>query len=374
MILPDSRRTYRAVYDYIEKLWCVDPGKRQSNNLNILSGFICGILQSKQVKLADVVGDIPCSGKEESRIMRLRRWLNNPAVNVDGFYLPVIERLLGSLSAQPLVLAIDGSTVARGCISLVVSLIYKGRAIPLLWVTRKGKKGHFPEQMHIDLLKAVHDLIPKGTKVIMLGDGEFDGAHWLTQLEAYGWTYSCRTAKTSKCYEQGEDFRLMDICPQRGGIAEVGEVEFTDQRTLTLRAVAYWGNEYDDPLYLVTNCLVGQEAVCWYKKRFLIETLFSDLKGRGFNLQKSGLRDPERVNRLLIAVALAYIWLIDLGEQVLANGWERLIHRNDRCDCSLFTLGKRFLKYVLKNGYSLPVFSLTLAGNLLELTDVKSVR
>jgi hypothetical protein len=40
-----------------------------------------------------------------------------------------------------------------------------------------------------------------------------------------------------------------------------------------------------------------QEAFNWYRKRFRIETLFSDLKGRGFNLQKSGLRAPERVSQ-----------------------------------------------------------------------------
>ena len=92
---------------------------------------------------------------------------------------------------------------------------------------------------------------------------------------------------------------------------------------------------------MVTNFPIGREAVHWYKIRYRIETLFSDLKGRNFNLQKSGLRDPERVDRLLIALALAYLWLIDLGEQVLANGWATLIHRKDRCDCSLF---RRFLR------------------------------
>ena len=135
---------------------------------------------------------------------------------------------------------------------------------------------------------------------------------------------------------------------------------------LSLRAVAYWGKEYDDPLYLVTNCSTGQEAVHWYKKRYRIETLFSDLKGRGFNLQKSGLRDPARIDRLLIAVALAYVWIIYLGEQVLANGMSKIIHRTDRCDCSLFTLGKRFLKYVLKNGMAIPPFTLALTGNTWE--------
>ena len=90
--------------------------------------------------------------------------------------------------------------------------------------------------------------------------------------------------------KESQDFRLMDICPARGRMTEIEDVEFTEKRVLSLRAVAYWGKEYDDPLYLVTNFTNGREAVHWYKKRYRIETLFSDLKGRGFNLQKSGVR------------------------------------------------------------------------------------
>ncbi|HFD31588.1 MAG TPA: hypothetical protein ENJ28_02580 [Gammaproteobacteria bacterium] len=87
-----------------------------------------------------------------------------------------------------------------------------------------------------------------------------------------------------------------------------------------LRAVAYWEREYENPIYLVSNFSTGKEAVYWYRKRFRIETLFSDIKGRGFNLHKSGLRDPKRVDRLLIAVALAYIWMIYLREYALKQG------------------------------------------------------
>ncbi len=69
-------------------------------------------------------------------------------------------------------------------------------------------KSHFPEQMHIELMEAVQTIIPKDTKMVVLGDGEFDGAQWLKLLEKYHWHYSCRTAKTSKCYEDGEAFNL----------------------------------------------------------------------------------------------------------------------------------------------------------------------
>ncbi len=115
MIIPDARRIYSTLHNKIKKLWGFDPMKPQSNNLNTLTGFICGIIQSKQVKLDDVVADIPSVGKEESKIMPLRRWLKKETVNVELFYLPLIESLRYCLSHQTLVLAIDGSTVARGC-------------------------------------------------------------------------------------------------------------------------------------------------------------------------------------------------------------------------------------------------------------------
>ncbi|MBK8537096.1 MAG: transposase [Candidatus Competibacteraceae bacterium] len=37
-----------------------------------------------------------------------------------------------------------------------------------------------------------------------------------------------------------------------------------------------------------------------YKERWQIETLFSGLKSRGFNLEETHVTDPERIKRLLI--------------------------------------------------------------------------
>ncbi|CAC9513783.1 hypothetical protein [uncultured Gammaproteobacteria bacterium] len=363
--MSDSYNIYRTIYSALQKAWDFDPSKRQSNSLNILTGFICGIVQSKSVKLANVAGDIPGSSKEESQIMRLRRWLSNEKVSVDLFYLPFIEVLIKCLAKQTLVLAIDGSTTAKGCITLMVSMIYKGRSLPLLWVTRQGKKGHFPQDMHIELIKSVQAIIPEGTAVICLGDGEFDGADWLKTLSDYGWEYACRTANNAVLYENGEEFTFKDICPEQGGMTEIPAVEFTRKRSIIVRAVVYWGGKYKDPIYLVTNLPTGGEAFNWYRKRFRIETLFSDLKGRGFNLQKSGLRAPERVSRLIIAAALAYIWMVYLGELTKKKGWDKIIHRKNRCDLSLFTLGMRLLKRLLREEKALPQFCLALSGKAL---------
>jgi len=103
----------------------------------------------------------------------------------------------------------------------------------------------------------------------------------LPKIEDFGWNYACRTAKNARLFEEGEQFRFQDICPEKGDITEIEAVEFTDKRDIVVRAVVYWGKAYKKPIYLITNALTGGEALKWYEERFKIETLFSDFKGRG---------------------------------------------------------------------------------------------
>jgi hypothetical protein len=91
------------------------------------------------------------------------------------------------LAAQPLVLVMDGSSVGRGCVALLVNVVSEGRALPLAWVVLKGKKGHFPEATHCALIAQVQPLIPLGARVIFLGDGEFDGSSLQATISGYGW-------------------------------------------------------------------------------------------------------------------------------------------------------------------------------------------
>lgn len=320
-----------------------------------------GILRSKSVKLDNIAEKVERNGKLDSQTMQFRRWLQNKNIDAKVHYLPFIRSLIQALAKLPLVLIIDGSVTAKGCMTLMVSVVYQKRALPLLWVTRKSPKGHFPEEMHIELIRMVKTFVPTGTEVVCLGDGEFDGADWLHTVQQFGWHFACRTAKNTVLYEDGDRFVFQDVCPARGGCLEILAVKFTEACKIKVNAVVYWGRDYQDPLYLVTDFPTAEEAYFWYRKRFKIETLFSDLKGRGFNLNKSGLREPERVARLLIAVALAYVWMVYLGRLALEKGWNLLIHRTDRCDLSLFRLGLRLFECLLTRNKPFPAFCLVLS-------------
>lgn len=111
--------------------------------------------------------------------------------------------MIESLPPGPLVLVMDGSVVGRGCMALMLSVLYEcptqqgklKRALPLCWRVTKAPKGHFTQQCHQALLAQVKSLIPANREVVFLGDGEFDGCDLLADIAAAGWHYVCRTAK-----------------------------------------------------------------------------------------------------------------------------------------------------------------------------------
>jgi Transposase DDE domain len=256
-----------------------------------------------------------------------------------------------------LVVILDGSVVGRGCVALMMHVVYKGRALPLAWQVRKGKKGHFPEDMHIVLVKDVHNLIPPEASVVLLGDGEFDGTALQQTLQGYHWSYVVRTGSHVTIEWSGERFRCETVaaCIKPGTLVELRAVRMTEEAYGPLMLLCCWAKGYKDPLYLVTNMDSADEACRLYTKRFRIETFFSDQKSRGFHVHKSHLSEPTRLARLLMASCLAYIWIVYLGARCEQEGWMRIIHRGDRCDLSLFQLGLRWLDYLLNEGFEIPV-------------------
>jgi hypothetical protein len=119
-------------------------------------------------------------------------------------------------------------------------------------------------------------------------------------------------------------------------------------------ALCWWRKDCKEPIYLVSNLASTEDGCFFYEKRFRIETFFSDEKSRGLNLHKSHLSDPERLARLMSGACLAYHWSIYLGCLALPKGWQRAIHRTDRCDLSLFQLGLPLLDYFLDSGRRIP--------------------
>ena len=116
--------------------------------------------------------------------------------------------MLRHLALQTLVLIMDGSSVGRGCTALMIHVVYKGRALPLAWRVRQDPKGHSWQNLRYRLSRTHQRLIPAGARVVLLGDGEFDGTRLQQTLQQAGWSYACRTATSTVATWAGETFRL----------------------------------------------------------------------------------------------------------------------------------------------------------------------
>jgi len=106
-------------------------------------------------------------------------------------------------------------------------------------------------------------------------------------------------------YDGEEEFSFQDLILKPGMCLAMEAVTFTRQCYGPVLAVAWWRSDCQEPIYLVSNMDLVEEICMWYKKRFRIETFFSDQKSRGFHLHKSHLADPKRLAHLMVAACLA---------------------------------------------------------------------
>src|SRR5262249_33196752 len=296
----------RAIREALTQGYPSQPTGIVARHVTTLAALISGIVGSKRTQLPSVATHIPDRAKPESRAKRLTRWLDNNRIVEEVYFLPYVELLLTQLALETLVVVMDGSVVGRGCLALMLHVVYKGRALPLVWRVRQSPKGHCPEELHVALVELVSLMVPEGAKVVFLGDGEFDGTALQDTLNKLGWSYVCRTAMSTTATWEGEPLRLdaLGACLQPGRLIELKEAYVTRERYGPIMVVCCWAKGYQEPLYLVSNLATAEEACRLYQKRFRIETFFADQKSRGFHIHQSHISDPQRLSRLLIAACL----------------------------------------------------------------------
>ena len=245
--------------------------------------------------------------KKSSLLQQAKRWLSNKWTDWQTYFLPFARHFLHGLATKgELVFVIDGSQTGSANTTLMLSVLCKGFAVPVAWVVKEGEKGHFSEEIHLDLLKMIIRICPADCRLVLLGDGEFDGQglqEWCTDNH---WFFVLRTSADRLIDFDGEVARFDSIQTTRG-------ICFIEN-ALPLANAVYWrGKGYSKPIFLLTNIELGYEACRYYKYRFKIETLFKQLKSAGFYLHKTRLKCPVKVANLIIVVAFAFLFSVCIG-------------------------------------------------------------
>jgi hypothetical protein len=317
-----------------------------------LAAVAVGMLRSKSLQLGQIVTALPLEGSRDTLKKRVQRFAKNAGVRVEVYYEPVARQILQRLVASGARLHLTVDRTEWGNFNLLyVCVGWRGRALPLLWTPLGPGASSFAEQKA--LLGTVAGWLPPGADVLLLGDREFGTgilAQWALQQ---GWGVGLRLRAHEYVRRAGTaSFEMLPLLLP-GERRFWSQVAFTQKHAVVgLNLAMYWAPTAAEPWYLLTTEPTGKLACLSYAKRFRIEEMFKDFKnnGRGFGLELPGLRHPDRLARLLLALALLYTWLLLWGAYVIATGQQKLVDNVRKPTLSLFQTGLRFVLRLWQRG------------------------
>jgi hypothetical protein len=130
-------------------------------------------------------------------------------------------------------------------------------------------------------------LLPPESEVILLDDAEYDTTEMIVWIqENTSWQYVLRTAPKIHVCEDQNSQPIGSFPFTKGQVLLRSQVGFTQGAIVSLNLVGWWGSRHAEPIYLVTNLSNAYQACRYYRRRFQIETFFSDQKSRGFHIHK----------------------------------------------------------------------------------------
>jgi hypothetical protein len=104
------------------------------------------------------------------------------------------------------------------------------------------------------------------------------------------------------------------------------------------------GLPVEEPWYLISSAEPSLDRVWSYAQSFCCEQLFRDQKSGVFQLADSGLRDPQRIDRLLLVVAIAVLAGSLQGYALSLAGLRRQVDPHWKRGMSFLRLGLRTLQ------------------------------
>jgi hypothetical protein len=345
-----SRQLYLHVRDMLHVLH-----EEPENSLLItLALLVTGLILGRSVQFWEVAVWIPADIRLLSAVRRFERFVANPDVKVAVLFEPFVLAMQASLSSETAYLILDCTQVGRQCRTLMAALAYHETVLPLGWQSIQGKKGHVTGTFQTALLERLQPYLRAYRHVVVLGDAEYCNEPVITWVRQQQWDFVCHV-RTSCLVRTPDDpawqpiAELVDSSELRAGqVRHWEQICFTQEHRLTgLTLTLQWGQGEDAPLCLISNLPAAQHPHLVYERRFWIETLFGSCKSRGFGLARTHLTNPEHIDRLILAIAIATCMTLGLGTHLALSQQTARVDRADRRDLSLFQIGWRWLHRLL---------------------------
>jgi hypothetical protein len=290
----------------------------------------------------------------QSTVRRFRRWLDNDKIDVLSLYGPFMQQAVAAWSEQALYVALDTSMLWNTYCLVRLSVIYRGRAVPLVWCVLQHGSAQVAFEVYRDLLERAAFLLPRSCKVVFLADRGFADTELMAHLQRLGWHWRIRIKSSFWLYRPGQRrCKVKRLAVARGHACFWHRVGITEKRYGPVHLAVAQAWQGQDVWYVLSDEPTDGKTFEEYGLRFDIEENFLDDKSNGFQLESSLIRSAQALTRLCLVLAMTTLYLVTQGTEVVKQGKRRWVDPHWLRGQSYLKIGWNWVKLALSKGLDL---------------------
>ena len=345
------------LYDTLMEVYGQHDKWLDKRHLNVMVWMIIGLIWSGKISLTEWIPYTKTTALASSTQRRFSRWLNNKRIEVNSLYAPLIYQAIAEWKAGALYLALDTSMLWNQYCLIRISIVYRGRAVPLVWKVIEHASSSVDFQTYRPLLDQAWEILNECGcyDIVMLADRGFADTEFMRYLsQDLGWHWRIRVKKSFKVRRQGRrTCNIRTIFPPAGHAHFLQHIRITDKRFGPVSLAIANHRSTKEQWIVVSDEPTTLETFDEYGLRFDIEENFLDDKSNGFQLEASQIRSAQALERLCLILALTTLYLVSQGTAVVASEQRRLVDPHWFRGNSYLKIGWKWTKKAIIQGWNL---------------------
>ena len=232
-----------------------------------------------------------------------------------------------------------------------LSLVYRGRAVPLVWTVLEHPSRRVAYVVYKGLLDQVATLLPAPCRVVLTADRGFADTQLMQQLTGLGWHWRIRIKGRFWIYRQGKRLDKGNRIPFAPGQALFWQhVSITKQAYGPVHLALGRPIDSKDYGFVVSDEPTAAKTCVEYGRRCDIEENFLDDQSNGVQLESSLIRSAQALERLCGVLALTTVYWVAQGTAVVHQGKRRWVDAHWCRGQSYLKIGWNGVKLALSRG------------------------
>jgi hypothetical protein len=318
--------------------------------------MVVGLILSAKISLGEWSAFV--SGRArfaQSHERRFKRWLYNERIEALALYTPLVQNALLDWGERKVYVALDTSMLWNTYCLIRLSVIYRGRAVPLVWEVIEHQSSTVGLDRYKSLLQTANRVLALRSEVVFLADRGFVDTALMEYLcQVLHWRFRIRFKKGIVLYRQGvRKRRKLSVRAAHGHARFYHNVWVSNELFGPVHIAFARLRGSRETWFIISDDPTGAKTFEEYGLRFDIEENFLDDKSNGFQLESSQIRDPAALTRLCLVLAVATLFLVSQGTQVVEKGRRRWVDPHWFRGLSYLKIGWRWVKQASTKGYRL---------------------